>query len=110
MTGPDDVGPDDENRVGLVSVIIPVFNGEDRVADAIDSALAQGPIVREIIVVDDGSTDSTSATVERYPEVVLRRQANAGPAAARNLAIGLATGTSSRPSIMTTCSPPAGSS
>lgn len=92
MTGPDDVGPDDENRVGLVSVIIPVFNGEDRVADAIDSALAQGPIVREIIVVDDGSTDSTSATVERYPEVVLRRQANAGPAAARNLAIGLATG------------------
>ena len=79
-------------REGLVSVIIPVYNGEKRVADAIESALAQGTIVREIIVVDDGSTDATAETVRRFPQVLLLQQANAGPAAARNAAIRVSTG------------------
>jgi glycosyltransferase involved in cell wall biosynthesis len=80
------------SREGIVSVIIPAFNSEDCVADAIESALTQGPIVREVIVVDDGSTDSTAEVVRRFSEVVLLQQMNAGPAAARNAAIGVSTG------------------
>lgn len=73
-------------------MIIPAFNSEDCVADAIESALAQGPIVHEIIVVDDGSTDATAEVVRHFSGVVLIQQTNAGPAAARNAAIGVSTG------------------
>ena len=79
-------------RDGVVSVVIPVFNGEDRVADAIGSAIDEGSIVGEIIVVDDGSTDGTIDVVGRFPGVHLLRQANAGPASARNAAIRASSG------------------
>ena len=71
---------------GPVSVIIPAFNHEKFILEAIASASAQGECVGEIIVVDDGSTDRTAALVEQLHEPRLRllRQRNAGPSAARN--------------------------
>jgi glycosyltransferase involved in cell wall biosynthesis len=78
--------------VPTVSVVIAVLNGERLIAEAIESALAQTLVPHEIIVVDDGSTDETAEVVMRYPSVRLIRQANAGPAAARNAAIRVASG------------------
>ena len=72
---------------GAVSVIIPVYNGQAMVAEAIGSAIEQGPIVGEIIVVDDGSTDDTVGVVRSFSDVRLIQQSNAGPASARNAAI-----------------------
>lgn len=76
-----------------VSVVIPVFNGERFLADAIESVLVQLGEDDEIIVVDDGSTDGTVAVAEGFSRVRLICQANAGPAAARNAAIVVASGT-----------------
>lgn len=70
----------------VVSVVIPAFNHEKFIAEAIASAAAQGECVAEILVVDDGSTDRTAALVAQISEPRLRllRQPNAGPSAARN--------------------------
>jgi cellulose synthase/poly-beta-1,6-N-acetylglucosamine synthase-like glycosyltransferase len=68
-----------------VSVIIPAYNAAATIAAAIESVLAQTCPAEEIIVVDDGSQDETSAVVERFgPVVRLVRQANAGCGQARN--------------------------
>jgi glycosyltransferase involved in cell wall biosynthesis len=75
-----------------VSVIVPVYNGERFLAEAIDSILAQTYPSYEIIVVDDGSTDRTHAIAELYPSVKYLFQANAGTAAARNRGIEIARG------------------
>jgi glycosyltransferase involved in cell wall biosynthesis len=75
-----------------ISVVVPVYNGERFLAEAIDSVLAQTRHPDEIIVIDDGSTDGSVALLERYPEVRLARQPNAGCAAARNRGVALATG------------------
>ncbi len=74
----------------LVSVIIPAYNAERFIAEAIRSALDQTYPSIEIIVVDDGSTDNTRAQVEPFlsdPNVTYIRQDNAGPSAARNRGI-----------------------
>jgi glycosyltransferase involved in cell wall biosynthesis len=77
----------------LVSCIVPVFNGERYLREALDSILAQTHPVLEVIVVDDGSTDSTAEIVRSYADRVRNmRQANAGPAAARNYGLGAARG------------------
>lgn len=69
----------------MVSVIIPAYNAGRIVGRAIESALAQTAPPFEIIVVDDGSSDDTAAVAEKYAgKVRVLRQANAGPAAARN--------------------------
>ena len=71
-----------------VCTIIPAYNAEAFLHRAIDSVLNQTAPVDEIIVVDDGSKDSTCAVAESYgPRVHLIRQKNAGPAAARNLGV-----------------------
>jgi glycosyltransferase involved in cell wall biosynthesis len=76
-----------------VSAIIPVFNGEATLREAIDSAIAQNLDDLEIIVVDDGSTDATPAIIESYGTRIRHlRQVNSGPATARNLAARSAAG------------------
>jgi glycosyltransferase involved in cell wall biosynthesis len=75
----------------LVDVVIPVHNRADRVVEAIGSVLTQEGPSFHIHVVDDGSTDSTAAAVQKLAEgddrLSLHRQANAGPSAARNRGI-----------------------
>lgn len=80
-------------RAPLVSIVIPCFNAERYVAEAVESALAQTHPRTEVIVVDDGSTDATTDVLRRFAGRVRReRQANAGPAAARNRGLALARG------------------
>jgi glycosyltransferase involved in cell wall biosynthesis len=77
----------------LVSVIINVYNGETYLAEAIDSVQAQTYAHRELIVVDDGSTDGTAGVAARYGDALrCLRQENAGIGAARNLGIEHARG------------------
>src|SRR5438874_1191114 len=68
-----------------VSVIIPAYNCAAYIGPAIASALSQRDVAVEVIVVDDGSTDETWHVLERFGDAIRTlRQANAGPAAARN--------------------------
>ncbi len=67
-----------------LAVVIPAWNAERYLAEAIESVLGQTVPVDTILVVDDGSTDDTAAVARRYPEVRLVQQANAGAGAARN--------------------------
>lgn len=77
----------------LVSVVIPVFNGEAFLREAVESVLAQKYSPVEIIVVDDGSTDGTETVLTSLPETVrYLHQTNQGPAAARNRGIQQAQG------------------
>lgn len=70
------------------SVIIPCYNGAAFVGEAITSVLSQTAPPREVIVVDDGSTDDSADIAERFgPPVRVVRQANAGVAAARNCGV-----------------------
>lgn len=73
-----------------VSVVIPVFNGEPFLAQAIETVLAQTLPPAEIILVDDGSTDAGPAIAGSFPGVRLIRQSHAGGAAARNAGISAA--------------------
>ncbi|UUZ49866.1 glycosyltransferase family 2 protein [Massilia sp. B-10] len=78
-----------------ISVIVPAYNVEAYVGAALDSLLAQSVPFHEIIVIDDGSTDATSAVLARYrglPGVRIERVANGGLGRARNLGITLASG------------------
>jgi GT2 family glycosyltransferase len=78
---------------GLVSCVIPVFNGERFLGAAIDSVLGQTRQPVEVIVVDDGSSDGTAQVIARYGKRIRSlRQENAGPAAARNAGLALARG------------------
>ena len=65
-------------------MIIPAYNGERFIAQAIASARRQNPPVSEIIVVDDGSTDGTAKVVKGLAGVRYVYQVNQGLAAARN--------------------------
>jgi glycosyltransferase involved in cell wall biosynthesis len=67
----------------LVSVVMPAFDGQAFIAEALESVLAQTYAPVEVIVVDDGSADRTGE-IARGLGVRVLRQANAGPAAARN--------------------------
>lgn len=69
----------------FVSVIVPVYNGEDSIGETIQKILAQNyQGQKEIIIVNDGSKDQTEQIVRTYPVIYLC-QDNAGPASARNL-------------------------
>lgn len=76
-----------------VSVIIPTYNRAWCLAEAIDSVLSQTFEDRELIVVDDGSTDNTPALLSHYGNRLrCLRQANQGVSAARNHGIKAAGG------------------
>lgn len=76
-----------------VSVVIPVYNGERYLADAIASVLAQTHPPAEVIVVDDGSTDSSAnAALSFGAQVTLLRQRKSGAGAARNHGVSHAQG------------------
>jgi glycosyltransferase involved in cell wall biosynthesis len=80
----------------LVSIVIPVRNGERFVVPTLESALAQTYDPIEVLVVDDGSTDRTAVLLEaaaaRDKRIRLFRVERSGVAAARNLAISRARG------------------
>jgi glycosyltransferase involved in cell wall biosynthesis len=79
-----------------VSVVIPVFNAGDYLADALRSVARQTYRDLEVVLVDDGSTDAhTMALLDRAgrePDTTLLRTPNRGPANARNAGIGRARG------------------
>lgn len=76
-----------------VSVIIPAYNRAETLAGAIDSVLAQKYPHFELIVVDDGSTDTTPEILGSYGGAITSlRQINAGVSAARNLGMHHAKG------------------
>lgn len=77
----------------LVSVVIPVYNAERYLEEAISSVLAQSNVRTEIILVDDGSTDGSAAVALRHcPPAKYFAQSNGGPAAALNTGASHATG------------------
>lgn len=84
-------------RIPQISVLIPVYNVEKFLGHCLDSALAQTFTDFEVICVDDGSTDSSTAILARYaaadPRIrPLLKAANEGPMAARTDAIARASG------------------
>lgn len=74
-----------------VSVVIPVYNGERYIGEALESVLRQSAPAAQIIVVDDGSTDGSAAVAQAFANVTYCLQDNAGAAAARNRGIGYTT-------------------
>jgi glycosyltransferase involved in cell wall biosynthesis len=76
----------------LVSIIIPTYNREHMLAEAIESAINQTYPNKQIIVVDDGSVDNTRVLVARYPQVEYIFQQNSGQGKARNTGFGHANG------------------
>ena len=78
----------------LVSILIPAFNVEEWIGDTLRSAIAQTWERKEIIVVDDGSTDRTQAIARQFESDSVRvvTQKNTGAASARNTAFSLCRG------------------
>lgn len=81
----------------MISVIVPVYNGEKTICSCLGSILAQKGATLEALVIDDGSTDKTAALCRRMAERDSRirffRQSNGGVSAARNLGLSKARGT-----------------
>jgi len=79
--------------VRLVSIVMPAFNATATIGAALAALEAQDPAIkREIIVVDDGSTDGTATVASSFRGVRVVRQTNSGPAVARNHGASLARG------------------
>jgi glycosyltransferase involved in cell wall biosynthesis len=77
----------------LVSVVIPTYNYGRYLPETIDSVLGQTYADREIIVIDDGSTDDTAEIIRRYGDkVIYLAQANTGLPATRNRGCAVARG------------------
>jgi glycosyltransferase involved in cell wall biosynthesis len=78
----------------LVSIVMPAYNAQEYIADALRSAIAQTWSRKEIIVVDDGSRDRTLDVVRQFQSNCLKvvTQENQGAAAARNKALSLSQG------------------
>lgn len=97
MSAQENRGPLLTPSTSQVSVIIPVYNGARYLGAALASVMAQQALPLEVIVIDDGSTDETSAVVAQWQQsaalpIHYGYQANAGPAAARNRGVALAQG------------------
>lgn len=78
---------------GLVSVIIPVYNGDRYLSEAIESVLDQTYQRIEIIVIDDGSTDNTAKIAQRFKDnICYIYQSNSGAPSTRNRGLETAGG------------------
>lgn len=76
-----------------VSVVIPVYNGEKYLSEAVESVLNQSFKPTQVIVVDDGSTDGTEAVCSRFADrIIYLKKKKGGAASARNLGIEKASG------------------
>ncbi|MBL1211080.1 glycosyltransferase family A protein [Geminocystis sp. GBBB08] len=76
----------------LVSVIIPVYNGEKYLGEAIASVFKQIYDPLELIIVDDGSTDNSGNIAKSFPQILYIYQHNQGVCVARNRGIAMAKG------------------
>ena len=80
----------------LLSIIVPVYNGEQYIRQCVDSILSQTFRDYELIIVDDGSTDDSGIICDEYAEkdsrVVVLHTSNQGQAAARNKALDIERG------------------
>ncbi|MGF1750752.1 glycosyltransferase [Vibrio cionasavignyae] len=82
-----------KNKIPLVSVVLPVYNCEDYISEAIQSILNQTFTRFELIVVDDGSNDRSLEIVNGYlcdPRVIVRSRKNLGLVASLNEGIEIA--------------------
>ena len=81
------------SAIAPISVVIPLYNAAAHIGAALASVRAQEPGPAEIIVIDDGSTDSGAAIVSAIDDtrIMLLRQPNRGVAAARNAGLSAAT-------------------
>lgn len=79
-----------------ISIIIPVYNAEQYLRECLDSALAQTVKEKEIICIDDGSTDGSYLILQNYQadykQIRVLRQGNSGPGKARNVGLENAKG------------------
>jgi glycosyltransferase involved in cell wall biosynthesis len=77
-----------------VSILIPVYNAAQWLSETINSALNQSHKNIEVILVDDGSTDSSADVIAAFtdPRITFVQQPNSGAAVARNAAFHLSTG------------------
>lgn len=88
-------GPVFDEPVPIVSIIVPAYNEDRVIAQCIESILDDRHPRKELLLVDDGSTDETLAVMRRYagiPGVTVISQANAGKAAALNAGLAMACG------------------
>ncbi|NOR57027.1 MAG: glycosyltransferase, partial [Sulfurimonas sp.] len=67
-----------------ISVVIPTYNRYEVLQRALASVYAQTHQPKEVIIIDDGSTDETSQILKLFPEVTYIYQKNSGVSSARN--------------------------
>ncbi|MBR4996070.1 MAG: glycosyltransferase [Alistipes sp.] len=84
------------NRISRISVIVPVYNTEKYLPRCVDSILAQTYTDFELLLIDDGSNDSSSAICDEYaqkdPRIKVFHKENGGVSFARNLGLDNAAG------------------
>lgn len=78
----------------LVSVIMPAYNAEKYIAEAIESVINQSYTNWELIIIDDGSTDNTANEINKYTDkrIIFIKESNAGQSTQLNLGITIANG------------------
>lgn len=81
-----------ESRYSSVSVVIPAHNSQKTVERCLNAVMQASPEKKEIIVVDDASTDNTYEIISRFPVRLFRLNKNSGPGAARNYGFKQSTG------------------
>lgn len=79
-----------KNKPLTLSIVIPVFNEEDYLADCLDAIAAQSELPDEVIVVENNSTDKTATVARSYPFVKLMREKKQGVLFARNMGFNTA--------------------
>ncbi len=79
-------------KTPTISVIIPLYNTEKYIEEAIQSLLNQTYNIDQIIVIDDGSTDNSAQIVKKYPQIELYQQENQGLKKTLNTGLSKASG------------------